>query len=91
MTLKVIAQRVDDWACDPAYKWRSWAGHTLMVVSLAALFGVRVAVFCYAFREMEQAWDKCKKCEPQDVRDNLLDVVVPAMALAVVVLTCGWR
>ena len=43
------------WTCDPAHQWRSWAAHTLLVIGIALLFGVLVAVFCYSFREVEQA------------------------------------
>ena len=50
-----LLKRAWDWTCDPLHQWRSWAGHTLLVLALAFTFGLHVAVFCYCFREAEQA------------------------------------
>src|SRR5690606_28792974 len=65
------------WSVDPRRKWASWVGHALMVVTLSVFFGHGPALAAYAFREAEQAFDKWRKGEKQDVADNIMDVLAP--------------
>jgi hypothetical protein len=80
-----------DWFEDPAHKWRSWIGHTLLVVAIAIPFTVPIGVFYYCAREAEQALTKWRLGLKQDPRDNLLDVVVMMLAVPLFMLVFGLR
>ena len=82
--------QVYDWFLAKQAHWRSWVGHTLIVLGIAWLFSPDVALFCYFWREGEQAWDKHRKGEPQDWADNILDAAVPLVSLAVLHWVFGW-
>lgn len=89
--MTAAAKAVWDWTCDPDHHWRSWVAHTVLLILMAAPFGVLPAVFFYAAREAEQALVKKIEGKPQDVRDNMLDIVVPMVAAAPLFMLLGWR
>ena len=78
-----------NWTVDPRHRWRSWVGHTLMVVSIACLFGPAVALFAYWFREAEQAAMKKLSGQKIDWTDAIMDAAVPMWALAIM-SWLGW-
>lgn len=92
MILKALSA-MDNWFSAPGKKnrWRSWLGHTLIVLALAFALGVLVGIAIYAWREGEQAYIKHKAGIPQDATDNLLDIVIPMIVLAIVTVIFGWR
>jgi hypothetical protein len=83
-------KRAHAWMCDPEHRARSWFGHAAMVLAIAYGFGVGVAVFCYSFREAEQALEKKLAGKPQDAEDNIMDVAVPLLIALPIAFVLGW-
>jgi hypothetical protein len=78
--------RVQAWLEDPKHKWRSWFSHAAVVLAGGKLINFDVSLGWYFAREAEQAWDKQRRGEQQDVRDNIMDVLTPLVIVVVVLL-----